>query len=152
MYDDILFPTDGSAGADAALDHAIELSRTHGGTLHVLYVVEANVPVAEVGQPDVLDELEGEGERIVEDVRERATDAGVESIKATVGGGSPHRVIREYADDHDVDLIVMGTHGRQGVDRLLLGSVAERVVRTAECPVMTVQATEAERTEAEREE
>jgi nucleotide-binding universal stress UspA family protein len=142
MYDDILFPTDGSAGADAALDHAIEHALNYGATLHVLYVVEENVPVAEVGQPDVLDELEAEGERIVEDARHRATGAGVESVRGAVGGGSPHRAILEYVDDHGIDLVVMGTHGRSGLDRLLLGSVAERVVRAAVCPVMTVRATD----------
>jgi nucleotide-binding universal stress UspA family protein len=153
MYDDILFPTDGSAGADAALDHAIEQALNHDATLHVLYVVEENIPVAEVSQPDVLDELEAEGKRIVEAARHRATEAGLESVQGTVGGGSPYRVILEYVDDHGIGLVVMGTHGRSGLDRLLLGSVAERIVRTADCPVMTVRAAKDDvETEAEEEE
>lgn len=142
MYDDILFPTDGSPGADAALDHAIEHALSHEATLHILYVVEENIPVLEASGSAVLDELEEEGESIIEDARKRAIDAGVESVQATVGGGSPHRVINEYADDHNIGLIVMGTHGRQGIDRVLLGSVAERVVRTSDCPVLTVRAVE----------
>jgi nucleotide-binding universal stress UspA family protein len=144
MYDDILFPTDGSAGADAALDHAIEQARIHEATLHILYVVEENVPVLEAGDPGRLDELEARGERIVEEARDRATEAGVESVETAVDGGAPHRAIRAYADDHDVDVIVMGTHGRSGVDRLLLGSVAERVVRTADRPVLTVRESDEE--------
>ncbi|WP_336134461.1 universal stress protein [Natronomonas amylolytica] len=140
MYDDILFPTDGSAGAEAALDHAIEQARIHGATLHILYVIEENVQVMAAGESDLLAELEAEGERIVEEARDRATEAGIEAVETAVKGGSPHRVIRTYADDHDVDVIVMGTHGRSGLDRLLLGSVAERTVRTSDRPVLTVQA------------
>jgi nucleotide-binding universal stress UspA family protein len=142
MYDDILFPTDGSAGADAALGHAIEQARIHEATLHILYVIEENVQVMAAGESELLAELEAEGERIVEEARDRATEAGIDAVETTVRGGSPHRVIRAYADDHDVDVIIMGTHGRSGLDRLLLGSVAERTVRTADQPVLTVRARE----------
>ncbi|MCY4730754.1 universal stress protein [Natronomonas gomsonensis] len=144
MYDRILFPTDGSDGASAALDHAIDHAERYDAELHVLYVVEENLPVMEAGQVELLDALEAEGERAIDDARARAKAEGVDSIRGTVAGGSPYRGILEYVDDYDIDFVVMGTHGRRGVDRFLLGSVAEKVVRSADCPVLTVRAGEAD--------
>jgi nucleotide-binding universal stress UspA family protein len=142
MYDRILFPTDGSDGANAALEHAIDHAVTYDAELHVVYVVEENLPVMEAGQAELLETLEAEGEEAIEDARSRAKAAGVASIRGSIGGGSPYRSILKYTEDNDIDLIVMGTHGRRGIDRYLLGSVAEKVVRSAECPVMTVRADE----------
>ncbi|WP_178915990.1 universal stress protein [Natronomonas gomsonensis] len=144
MYDRILFPTDGSDGANAALDHAIDHAVRYDAELHVLYVVEENLPVLEAGQAELLNALEAEGERAIDDARARAKAEGVDSIRGTVAGGSPYRGILEYVDDYDIDLVVMGTHGRRGVDRFLLGSVAEKVVRSADAPVLTVRAGEAD--------
>ena len=140
MYHDVLFPTDGSEGASAALEHAIDHALTYDATLHVLYVVEETYPAVEAGPADILDDLRAEGEAALENARERATEAGVESVRGSVTGGSPYRNILQYAEEQGVDLIVMGTHGRRGVDRYLLGSVTEKVVRTADCPVLTVRA------------
>lgn len=140
MYHDVLFPTDGSEGASAALEHAIDHALTYDATLHVLYVVEETYPALEAGPADILDDLRAEGEAALENARERATEAGVESVRGSVTGGSPYRNILQYAEEQGVDLIVMGTHGRRGVDRYLLGSVTEKVVRTADCPVLTVRA------------
>jgi nucleotide-binding universal stress UspA family protein len=142
MYDRILFPTDGSEGTESALDHALDHARKYGATLHVLYVIEETYPVVEAGPADVLNALRAEGERVLDEVGSRARNAGVESVQTTLIGGSPYRQILQYVDEHDVDLIVMGTHGRRGMDRYLLGSVAEKVVRTADCPVLTVRADE----------
>lgn len=140
MYDRILFPTDGSEGSAAALDHAVGQALAHDASLHVIYVVEENLPGIAAGSPDLYSILEERGEQALEDARNQARLAGVKSIEGTIGTGSPYRVIIEYADEQDVDLIVMGTHGRRGIDRYLLGSVAEKVVRTANCPVLTVRA------------
>lgn len=140
MYHDVLFPTDGSEGASAALEHAIDHALTYDATLHVLYVVEETYPAVEAGPADILDDLRAEGEAALENARKRATEAGVESVRGSVTGGSPYRNILQYAEEQGVDLIVMGTHGRRGVDRYLLGSVTEKVVRTADCPVLTVRA------------
>ncbi len=140
MYHDVLFPTDGSAGAAAALEHAIEHALTYDATLHVLYVVEETYPVIESGPADVFEAIEEQGERALDDARAEANAAGVGSVRGSIDGGSPYRNILSYAAEHDIDLIVMGTHGRRGVDRYLLGSVTEKVVRTADCPVLTVRA------------
>ena len=139
MYDHVLFTTDGSEGADVALEHAIDHALRYDATLHVLYVIEKTYPALEAGAPDLLDALEEEGERALEHARSQAKAAGVESIQGSVAGGSPYRQILDYIDEHDVDLVVMGTHGRRGLDRYLLGSVTEKVVRAAGCPVLTVR-------------
>lgn len=144
MYDHILYPTDGSEGAEAALDHAIDHALQYDASLHVLYVIEETIPAVEAGAPDVLEALEDRGEQILDDARERASEAGVASIQASVAAGSPYRQILKYVEESGIDLIVMGTHGRRGIDRYLLGSVAEKVVRTAECPVLTVRSLEEE--------
>jgi len=84
-----------------------------------------------------LDAIEQHGQRIVNDVAEAVSDDI--STETAVLRGTPYESILDYADDNAVDLIVMGTHGRTGVDRYLLGSVTEKVVRTADVPVLTVR-------------
>ena len=143
MYERILVPIDGSETAAAAADHAIELARAFDAEIHPVYVVETNVGPT-TGLVDVLEALEEAGEEAVEAVRERAAEAGIDRVDGGVLRGTPHRAILDYADAHDVDLIVMGTHGRTGLDRYLLGSIAERVVRLADVPVLTVRRAEAE--------
>jgi nucleotide-binding universal stress UspA family protein len=162
MYERILFPTDGSDGAAAALAHARELAETHDGTLHVMTVLDTSSPhigmtaagtegattgmVAEehdTSEPGMVGEERG----IESSLRERAqaiVDAVVDEIDTVdtvtaVERGPPHRAILDYADENDIDLIVMGTHGRTGIERYLLGSVAEKVVRTSDVPVLTAR-------------
>ena len=118
----ILFATDFSESSDAAARVARDYARHFGARLHLLHV---DWPGADKAVPPPLitlaDELGG-------DV----------SVLTAVESGSPAVQIVRYAARHGIDLIVLGTHGRTGVSRALLGSVAERVVRTAPCPVLTV--------------
>ncbi|WP_460918485.1 universal stress protein [Salinarchaeum chitinilyticum] len=141
MYERILVPTDGSAGVERAVDHAIDLAAAHGATIHAVYVVNTasygGIPM-ETSWDGIRDVLSEEGEAALDRVTELAAAAGVE-VETAVVDGSPSRQIVEYAEQVDCDLIVMGTHGRGGLDRLLLGSVAERVVRSSEIPVLTVR-------------
>ncbi|MFB6074250.1 MAG: universal stress protein [Haloarculaceae archaeon] len=139
MYDRILVPTDGSEGSAAAIDHAIDLAKANDAALYALYVIETAAISPDVDAGTVLSSLERTGQRAIEDVRERAEAAGLERIEGSVAQGVPHRAILAYARDNDVDLIVMGTHGRTGIERYLLGSVAEKVVRLSEVPVLTVR-------------
>jgi nucleotide-binding universal stress UspA family protein len=140
MYDRILLPTDGSQGTDRAVDEAIGLAAETGAELHVLFVVDAaNVPYA----PEMTDErletqLRGIGEEAIESIRERAETEGV-AVREAIENGTPHREVLSYVDREGVDLVVMGTHGRSGLDKYLLGSVTERVVRSADVPVLTVR-------------
>ena len=137
MYDDILLPTDGSEGAEVAIDHALELAERYGSTLHALYVVE-RIHTADVGTEQIIGAMRSEGKRAVAEIAERAEAKGVEAI-TEVRVGSPARDILKYADENGVDLVVMGTHGRTGLNRYLLGSVTEKVVRLSDVPVLTVR-------------
>jgi len=143
MYEDILVPTDGSDGASAALDEAVDLAAAFDATVHSLYVVDVAAVGSEAGAVDLVESFEQMGEDAVDAAATRARDAGVEATGA-VRTGSPHRAILDYAEDTGIDLVVMGTHGRTGLERYLLGSVTEKVVRTAEMPVLTVRADESE--------
>jgi nucleotide-binding universal stress UspA family protein len=144
MYDNILVPTDGSTASEGAVDHAIELAKQYDATLHVLYVVDSGVYSSlEVGSEIVVEALREEGKKAVGDVRSKAESAGIE-VETVVQTGLAHRSIVDYVRDEGIDLVVMGTHGRTGVGRFLLGSVAEKVVRTADAPVLTVRASDEE--------
>ncbi|AGN02128.1 UspA domain-containing protein [Salinarchaeum sp. Harcht-Bsk1] len=136
MYDQFLLPTDGSDGTDRAIDHSLELAGTYDATLHVLSVLDdaSLTSVSEEAATEVL----ADREAAVEAVANAAREAGVDVV-TSVREGSPHREILAYADEAAVDVIVMGTHGRSGVGRVLLGSVTERVVRDAPVPVVTVR-------------
>jgi nucleotide-binding universal stress UspA family protein len=140
MYDDILLPTDGSAGMGTVIQHAVDLADVHDATLHALYVVDTasltDVPM-EASMEGVSQALTQEGETALEQVDRLATDDV--AVETNIVEGSPARDIATYATENPTDLVVMGTHGRSGVDRLLLGSVAERVVRSSPVPVLTVR-------------
>lgn len=139
-YERVLVPTDGSEHAAAALDHALSIARTYGGSVHVLFVVDfgAVATASELGpHPQLADALRLRGESTTDSLGERVRDAGLDVV-TEVREGMPSRDILEYADAHDIDLIAMGTHGRTGLDRVLLGSTTARVVRRADRPVLTV--------------
>ncbi len=140
MYDDILVPTDGSESATEAARNAVELATQFDATIHALYVIDIGAMWPDAYEGNVLNDLETRGKKAVERVRERAEEEGVAVTDDVVTGGHPHRVILDYVDENDIDCIVMGTHGRRGLDRYLLGSVTERVVRLADVPVLTVHA------------
>ncbi|MFC4448195.1 universal stress protein [Halorussus aquaticus] len=141
MYDRILVPTDGSSETERAVEHAAELAAAHGAELHAVYVVNSATFAGlhmETSWEGVDDVLREEGQSALERVEEIASSHGVE-VTSSILDGSPSRRIVEYAESEDCDLVVMGTHGRGGIDRLLLGSVAEGVVRACSVPVLTVQ-------------
>lgn len=139
MYDAILVPTDGSDAAEAAVDQAIGQAAAFEATLHALFVVElAAVSPMQITLDDVVSRLEAEGEATTARIAEAAEAAGVEAV-TDVRHGVADEEILDYAETHDVGLIVMGTHGRRGLDRQLLGSVTERVVRNSPIPVLTVR-------------
>ena len=141
----ILVPTDFGEAADAALTYGRELATRFGATLHVLHVAE-NIYVTTFGAenyaavaPDLQRELE-EGARVRLNELVIDSDGSGPHTKAVVmTAASPAFAIIDYTKEHGIDVIVMGTHGRGALAHLLMGSVAERVVRLASCPVLTVR-------------
>lgn len=143
MYDNVLFPTDGSEGAAVALDHALNVAENYGATLHFLNVANTDrTSVTGVGD-QVVDALERAGEDAVADAADSARGRGLDTVEAVLRG-DPSDTIVDYASDRGVDLIVMATHGRRGLDRFLMGSVTEKVVRAADVPVLTVRMDDAD--------
>lgn len=138
MYDAILFPTDGSDGAGIGLDHALDIAAGHGATLHVLNVADTTRDSVTRIRGEIVDTLEREGQRIVREAAERARERGVETVTEVVQG-EPSETIVGYAEARGVDLVVVPTRGRSGLRRVLLGSTAERVVRRATVPVLTIR-------------
>jgi len=138
----ILVPTDGSEYTKAAIRQAVELAKLSGAELTALYVLDqtvlTNMPM-DTAVMNVYKTLEKEGQEAVDYVLNMAKEAGVKA-EVSVKEGTPVKVILEESPKYDV--IVMGTLGRTGMSKLLMGSVAERVVRAAACPVMVVRAPE----------
>jgi nucleotide-binding universal stress UspA family protein len=137
MYDQILFPTDGGEPAESVLDYALQIASEHEATIHILNVADTSQDSLTRIRGEVIDVLEQEGEQTVEEAAERATEQGV-PVVSEVRQGDPSVSIVGYSDQSDIDLIVMPTHGRRGLKRFLLGSVTERVINTAEMPVVAV--------------
>lgn len=139
MYDAILVPIDGSEPSDAAVDHTSNIARQCESEVHVLTVVELPPrpeSVEAVSEPVIEDRKEA-GRNLVDEAADRLEEAGIDAVESLTEG-TPVDRITEYARSHEIDLIVMGTHGRSGFDRILLGSTTERTLRSADRPVLIV--------------
>jgi nucleotide-binding universal stress UspA family protein len=135
----ILVATDFGAASETALNHGRELSRTVGASLHLLHVLENFFLRATAADPR---HLEAAALRRLLDCLSDDDRRILHARSVVEISDHPAHTIVAYARAADVDLIVMGTHGRSAIDRLFLGSVAERVMRTAPCPVLTVRCPE----------
>jgi nucleotide-binding universal stress UspA family protein len=141
----ILVATDFSEPSDAALAYGRELARTFGASLTVLHIVDNLLTRAYGAEGVVLTDRDLQGE--IETSAQRQVDAllfdedrkTLGAVGLVITSNSPSAAIVTYAHDASIDLIVIGTHGRGAIAQLLMGSVAERVVRIAPCPVLTVR-------------
>ena len=138
MCEDILLPFDGSDGAAEALHHAAEIAHWADATIHVLFVADTRRDSVTVVETEVVDALVQEGEDIVEEAEKTLDTLGVD-YDSDVVQGHPAPTIVEYAEQYEYDVIVMPTHGREGVSRYLLGSVTEKIVRLSSIPVLTAR-------------
>ena len=138
MYEDILLPFDGSERAAEALHHAAEIAHWADATIHLLFVADTTRDSVTVVQNQTVDALVQKGKGIVEEAEKTLHTLGSD-YDSDVVQGNPAPTIVEYAEQYDYDLIIMPTHGRQGVSRYLLGSVTEKVVRLASVPVLTAR-------------
>lgn len=143
-YDEILIPTDGSEPAAAAVDHGLAIAEQAGARVHAVNIVDVgDIAVTPDYTPptEVVEHLESEGETATETITTQAQDRGLDAVTA-VREGLPARDLLQYAEEHDIDLIAMGTTGRTGLNRYLLGSTTERIIRHAKIPVLAVNARE----------
>lgn len=139
MYDTILVPTDGSSKAEVGARHGVDLASSLGATIHAVYVVEeGGNPWRSESMEDQMDKAKEYGQDILNEVVELGRAKGVEVETAIVVGPDVWREINEYVDDEGMDTIVMGT-GYRGKIGGILGSTAERVIRTSSVPVTVVQ-------------
>lgn len=138
----ILLTTDFSSSARHAQQYAVRLAESFGATLHALHVVseEAFVPSPEVQHRWLEAEIERARKQLQVEVG-GIQIGGRPVVEVTLSGDPVHEIVK-YAAEHEIDVIVLGTHGRTGMSHLLIGSVAEKVVRLATCPVLTVHPTD----------
>ncbi|HUK37909.1 MAG TPA: universal stress protein [Methanomicrobiales archaeon] len=139
IFGKILIATDGSGKNRPAVEKGLEIARACGAAVCALYVID-ETPLtsaqAEVLTADVYSALKEEGDRAVEQVRRMATGLAIETY---VLSGRPAHVITGFAEKNGVDLIVVGSQGKSGLERLLLGSTAESIIRMAGCMVLVVK-------------
>lgn len=135
MYDDILLTTDGSEESEIAIEHAKSLAEKYDAEVHVLYVSDVRAQMGDPTMEFVVENLEEAGNEAVDSVQD---EIGNIDSTAEVRTGVPHREIINYAEEEGIDLICMSTHGRSGLDRVLIGSVTEKVIRKSSVPVLTV--------------
>jgi nucleotide-binding universal stress UspA family protein len=152
MYSQILVPLDGSENSERALPHAQELARVSGATLHLIQVVSRSEELAmvqgggydflaaEYSQDLVREYIAARINRASEYLKEAARRLETEGIKAetAVREGAAAENITQYAQENGIDLIIMGTRGQGGIQRFLLGSTTDRVLRTGHLPVLVV--------------
>lgn len=144
--DRILFPTDFSEGSTHALHYAVDLAKQYNAKLYILHVIydiakatESHIP--HISADEIYNEMNkwalGELEKCcIEEIR------GLSDVEKVVLKGIPHEEIVKFAGDNKVDMIVMGTYGRTGLQKFIFGDTAEKVVKKAPCPVMTVRVPE----------
>ena len=139
----ILVPTDFSADADAAFDYALEFARKFDASVHLLHVVEDPLAAGMWSSAVYTAEIAGLQVNLVHDAEERlrrSVPDAASSVSTEVRTGNAAREILKVAQERNADLLVMGTRGRTGIAHIMMGSVAERVVRLAMCPVLTLKA------------
>ncbi|MCC4768300.1 universal stress protein [Methanosarcina sp. DH1] len=141
FYRNIVIATDGSENSLKAISYGIEIAKLSGATVHALYVIDitsfSSIPM-DAGWEAMYDTLRGEGEKAISMVQERGKGSGVE-VREVLLEGHPSNEIINFAENNNADLIVVGTLGKTGLDRFLMGSVAEKVVRGSKVPVLVVR-------------
>ncbi|MEK6726739.1 MAG: universal stress protein [Deltaproteobacteria bacterium] len=139
----VLFPTDFSENSNYAFDYALDLAQKLGARLYILHVIHELIDTTGFYIPNIsLDELQKDLEKGAEKMMEKFCKDRMGDFKEYECIniiGLPHIEILSVAKEKGIDMIVMGTHGRTGIDRVLFGSTAEKVVKKAPCPVLTVR-------------
>ena len=139
MYDDVLIPTDGSDAAMAAVEQGVSVAEQFEATAHFLHVVDVGIEMSASGVGTIADDLtetlSQEAEQALDEAISQAAETGI-AYEREILEGEPHNAIAHYSTDNDVDLIVMGASGQSGLKERLLGSTADRVLRTVDVSVL----------------
>lgn len=141
-YEEVLVPTDGSEYAEMSVDHGLAVAEAADARVHAVNVVDLGSMTASVPYTlpdDVIVRMEADGETETEQVASRARERGLDAV-TDVRRGAAARTLLDYVDQEDIDLVSMGTAGRTGLDRYLLGSTTEQLVRRSDAPVLAVNA------------
>ncbi|MFB6300789.1 MAG: universal stress protein [Halobacteriales archaeon] len=136
MYERLLLPTDGNKRTRTVPEQAITIAKTYDAKLYVLHAVDTD-RFPGTTQADLRNVLAEEGQAAIDRFVNLAKDRGIDA-EGVCKDGRPVSVILEFIETADIDLVVMGTHGRSGIERMVLGSVTERIIRTSPCPVLSV--------------
>ncbi|TAN42343.1 MAG: universal stress protein [Nitrospirae bacterium] len=139
----ILFPTDFTEGSLYALPYAVDLTLCNNAKFYMLHVIYdiatvSGLYVPHVNINDMYKELEVSARKELEKFGVEHREM-LKNVEYSVRRGVPYEEILKFSEEEKIDTIVIGTHGRKGLDRVLFGSTAERVVRNAACPVLTVR-------------
>lgn len=141
FYRNIVIATDGSENSQRAVSYGIEIAKLSGATVHALYVVDttsfSSIPM-DAGWEAMYETLRREGEKAISEVKKHGEASGVE-VREILLEGHPSNEIIDFAENNNADLIVVGTLGKTGLDRFLMGSVAEKIVRGSKVPVLVVR-------------
>ncbi len=141
----ILLPTDFSNTSLSAADYAVELAVKYGAKIHLLHVLEKTPPILairslDLSQEKIIKSFEEEGKKQLENAAKKIKKGKTENfeLELVLKKGIDYEQIVKYSKDHKIDIIVIATHGRTGLLHTLLGSVAEKVIRYAKCPVLVI--------------
>jgi nucleotide-binding universal stress UspA family protein len=138
----VLIATDGSETAKKAADFGVQIAGLSGAKVYAVYVIDTtlyySIPLDEVWSKEVYEQLETMGNEITSDVEIAAKAAGLEAESLVLKGDPAERIIK-FAEEQSVDMIVVGSHGIGEFERLVIGSVSEKVVRHAKVPVLVVR-------------
>ncbi|MFB6079992.1 MAG: universal stress protein [Haloferacaceae archaeon] len=140
MFENILIPTDGSEGAQRGAQHGLDIAEKYGSTVHVLFVVDERLrgsTPALSSEELAFEQWEKAGEEAMATIVERVEELDLDAVTECVRG-HPYAAILKYAEENDIDLIVMGLHGRSETRRPHIGSTTEMVLRESDVPVLPV--------------
>jgi len=135
-WNNILVATDGSPNSESAVEHAISVAKEHGSRITAVSVANTDEEMFALA-PEHIQLLVEKSLNYIEDVKKKCMEHGV-TIETFVKEGEPHAEITQLAGEIDASIIIMGTHGRKGISRLLMGSVTERTIGYAKCPVLII--------------
>lgn len=140
LFRNIVIATDGSKNVQRAISHGIEFAKLSGAIVHALYVVNTPSTISDwtAGKETIYKIMKNDGQKAVSKIMKIGEVSGVE-VRGVLLEGYPSSEIIDFAENNNIDLIVMGTLGATGLERFLIGSVAEKVVKGSKVPVLVVR-------------